>query len=144
MPAHYYTKHSRNFQKGFWLPKEQCVHREQALFGLVLGNYTMHRHSEAWVWAETSPRRASTGGWLPGLLTLVAHPNTVALFSGIFRKRRAGICKHVAWVERCPSTKQAVKIRAVHFARPQQIKAGPQRKPSNTLLNCELRESYRM
>lgn len=74
------------------------------------------RHSEEEFWSKTSGR-ASSGGWLPGLPKHMAHPSTVALFSSIFRKRRAGICKHVAWVERCPCTEQAVKIHALHFAR---------------------------
>lgn len=74
------------------------------------------RHDEEWFWAKTSGR-ASSGGWLPGLPKHMARPSTVALFSSIFRKRRAGVCKHVAWVEGCPCTKQAIKIHAVHFAR---------------------------
>lgn len=46
-----------------------------------------------------------------------ACPDAFALFSSIFQKRRAGICKHTAWVESCPSIKQAVKIHVAHFAR---------------------------
>lgn len=131
--VHYYTKHRRDFLRGFCLPKEQHVHGEQALFGSELGSHTRHGRRDDRARAQPWPGGARTGSWLPGFLTLTAHPNTVALLSGIFRKRRAGIGKHVAWVERCPCVKQAVKIRAAHFARPQQIKAGPPRKPGNTL-----------
>lgn len=90
--------------------------------------------------SERKPHGERLAAWSPHAHGTSQHSCSSQRY---FQKRRAGICKHAAWVERCPCTKQAVKLRAAHFARPQQTKPGPQRKPSCTPLHCERSEAIR-